>query len=113
MMNTPERPTGNNPDQGQNQPTGPGSPMPFNGGILLWVVMGVLLLGWLVIAVWQPSLGGNGESVSYSAFLNQVDSGNVKSVTMQGPQVTGTFKNSVKSDIDTSKTGTAFTTNVP
>ncbi|HKD76466.1 MAG TPA: hypothetical protein VKB76_13270, partial [Ktedonobacterales bacterium] len=61
MMNTPDRPTGNNsrdPDRpGQNQQPGPGSPTPFNGTLLLWVVMGVLLVGWLIFAVWQPSFG--------------------------------------------------------
>ncbi len=117
MMNTPDRPTGNTPrdpnNPGQNQPPGPGSPTPFNGTLLLWVVMGLLLVGWLIFAVWQPNFGSNGENISYSYFVTQVKAGNVKEVTLQDNQITGNFTHSIQSDIDHTKTQTSFTTYAP
>ena len=116
MMNSPNRPSGNNPNepnQGQGQPGGPGSPTPFSGSNILWIVMGVLLVGWIVFAVWQPSLGASNENISYSYFLNQVTSKSVRDVTLQGYQITGTFTHAITSDLDRTKTQTTFATNAP
>jgi cell division protease FtsH len=89
--------------------------MPFNGTLLLWVVMGVLLVGWLIFAVWQPSFGSNGENISYSYFYAQMQAhpSNIKNVTIQDNQITGEFTHPIQSDIDHSKTQSTFTTYVP
>ncbi len=122
MMNAPDRPTGDNqrdPRQGGNTgPGGPGqpptgSPTPFNGTMLLWLVMGVLLVGWLVFAVISPNFGSSGTNISYSYMLQQAKAGNVQSVKFNDTQITGVFKTKTVSDLDRSKSGTAFTTYVP
>ena len=121
-MNAPDRPSGDNqrdPRQGGNAgPGGPGqpptgSPSPFNGQMLLWLVMGVLLVGWLIFAVIAPNFGGNGMSISYSYMLQQAKIGNVTKVTFNDTQITGTFRQVTHSDKDSSKSGTTFNTYVP
>src|SRR5205807_2107472 len=76
----------------------------------------ILLLAvvpWLVFLVWQPtSLNSNAEPVSYTLFIDQVQAGNVASVTLTDNAVTGTFKSPVRSDVS-NQTSTHFTTTIP
>ncbi len=118
MNNAPDHPNGNVPPQSPMRPNGPGqqgpgSPMPFNGTLILWLIMGVILVGWLVFAVWQPSLGSSGENISYSYMLAQAKAGNVASVKFNDTQITGTFKQPTQSDLDPKQKQTNFTTYVP
>jgi cell division protease FtsH len=88
--------------------------MPFNGTLILWIIMGVILLGWLVFSVWQPGSNTNGENISYSYMLSQADAHNVVSVKFNDTnQITGTFKQPTQSDIDKSQTQAHFVTYVP
>ncbi len=120
-MNPMNRPNGETPQSpmrpggpGQQPPPGgQGAPSPFNGTMLLWLVMGVLLVGWLIFAVWSPNFGNNGENVSYSYFLTQVQSGNVKSVKFNDTQILGTFTHPIQSDLDHTQTQAKFNTYVP
>jgi cell division protease FtsH len=116
MMNSPERPTGgppnNNQDNGNGQ-LGPGSPFQISGTFILWAIVGVVLLGWLIFAVWGPNFTNNNMSVSYSLFVNEANAGHVKEITLQGTQITGVFDTKVASDIDKGKDQTNFATNVP
>jgi cell division protease FtsH len=87
--------------------------MPFNGTLLLWLVMGVLLVGWLIFAVWQPNFGSSGENVSYSYMLSQAKAGNVATVKFNDTQIVGTFKVATQSDVDAKQKQKNFTTYVP
>jgi cell division protease FtsH len=122
MMNGPNRPNGDAPPpqrpmgpNGPNQPpSGPGSPMPFNGTLILWIIMGVILVGWLVFSVWNPGGSTNGENISYSYMLSQAKAGNVVSVKFNDTnQITGTFKQATTSDLDSKQTQKDFVTYVP
>lgn len=115
MMNSPDRQSGNQPSDGDRQGTGgqgPTSGSPFSGPFLILTILAVLAIGYFIYFV----LGQNtstGEQVSYSNFLNQVTADNVSQVTIQGYQINGTFRSSVQSDIDKTKTQKSFTTNIP
>ena len=119
MTNSPERPSGENPRDPNRPagPTGPGQPPaagPRSPTRLLWPIMGaVLLIGWVVFAVWQPNFGGNGESISYSYFLDQAKAGNVASVKINDTLVIGVFKQKTPSDLDHTQNQTKFNTYVP
>jgi cell division protease FtsH len=92
MMNrppgSPQRP--NN----QDAPGGPGgTPRRFLPSWLWWVVLAGLL-AWNAYALLVPK-APPAAALNYTDFLNQVQAGNVASVTIAGQQVDGTFKQEV------------------
>ncbi|MBE3560056.1 MAG: ATP-dependent zinc metalloprotease FtsH [Ktedonobacteraceae bacterium] len=96
------------PQENQKSPLRPGWIT-----ILSWLVLLLLMLFWII-----PGLFGQGgsapssETVSYSAFLAQVDAGNVRSVTIKDYTVTGVFNSPVPSQDGKTKI-TQFTTTIP
>jgi cell division protease FtsH len=120
MTNSPERPPGNMPpNQRPMGPGGPGQPptgpgMQFNGMTIVWIILGLIFVGWLIFGVWQPNSSNSGEDISYSYLLAQAKAGNVKSVKFTDTnQVTGQFTHPIQSDLNKSQTETDFTTYVP
>ncbi len=94
-----------------NQPRG-NSPFPINGAMFIWIILGVLLVGWLIFSVIGNNFSPKGETVSYSFMLSQAGQGNVKSVTIDGTTINGVFRTAVKSDLN-SQTDTNFITYIP
>jgi cell division protease FtsH len=108
MMQQPDRRVGSPPGSPQ---TPEGQPQRnWLRRNLIWLLL-LLPLIWVLFMVWQPG-SSSGEPVSYSLFMNQVQDGNVESVTLTDNAVTGTFKKPVKSDQST-QTTTQFTTTIP
>jgi len=103
------------PNQGPAAPGGPDGQGPRFGWLrrnLIWILL-LAVVPWLIFLVWQPSsIGSSAEPVSYTAFIQQVQAGNVSSVTLSDNSVTGTFKTPVRSDVD-DQTSTHFTTSIP
>ncbi len=90
MIQPPDR-----SNQGPAAPGGPDGQGPRFGWLrrnLIWILL-LAVVPWLIFLVWQPSsIGNNAEPVSYTAFVQQVQAGNVSSVTLSDNSVTGTFK---------------------
>src|SRR5262245_37970140 len=57
----------------------------------LWVIIVLLLLA-LFTLFQNPSTRSASTDISYSEFLDQIDKKNVRDVTIQGPEIHGTFK---------------------
>jgi cell division protease FtsH len=115
MMNSPDRPTGGPPRDPQNpgqQPSSPNSPLPFNGTLILSLILGVMLLAYIGYVFFGNQNNSSSENVSYSFLLNQAKAGNVRDVTINGTQITGDFKTPTQSDVE-NKSGTKFSTYVP
>ncbi len=75
--------------------------MNFGKNIALWVLIGILLLA--VFSEFQSSdKVREGSAVAYSDFMNMVDKGGVRAVTIQGRQVSGQMQS-----------GESFSTYVP
>ncbi|HEY7834131.1 MAG TPA: ATP-dependent zinc metalloprotease FtsH [Ktedonobacterales bacterium] len=109
MMNSPDR----QPNGGQ--PRRPGPARTLLGGPLLWIVLVVVAAIWIGGVFWGSAAGqGSPEQVSYSLFVNQVNAGNVQSVTIDNSNTTatGTFKHAVASDLS-KQTQTSFATTIP
>src|SRR5262249_41639333 len=63
----------------------------FTKNFLLWVVIAVILVA--LFNLFQGSTPRGPEtSMAYSDFLQEVEKGNVESVTIQGPTITGRSK---------------------
>jgi cell division protease FtsH len=59
----------------------------------LWFVLALIALNWLLLLVFQPSTGQPRVTVSFSPyFLEQVNAGQVKSISSKGDTIQGTFK---------------------
>jgi cell division protease FtsH len=56
----------------------------------LWAVIGLLLIA-LFNLFSQPQASGAGRDIPYSQFLTDLDQGRVKSVTISGDQIVGTY----------------------
>ena len=63
----------------------------FSRGIFFWLILGMLLMG-----LWSVVDNAKRESaeISYSTFLTEVGNGNIMSVSMQGDEITGRYRNS-------------------
>ncbi len=99
----------NNPNEqnprGPQRPNGgngtPGGGSPNSGTSLLVrsvVIVLVVLLGWYLFQYFTQNNNTDSQDkveVSYSAFYQQVQAGNVKNATFQGQDVTGDFNNAV------------------
>jgi len=95
--NSPQRPNGGNNGNGNN-----GGPPRSSGTSLLvrsLIIIGVVLLGWYLFQYFfsqnSSSSGSPVIEVPYSTFYQQVQAGNVKDVTFQGPDATGHFNTAV------------------
>lgn len=67
-------------------------PKPTWNRVGSWLLL--LLVSWFLLrAFWGAA--GTGEQIAYSTFRQQLRTGNVASVTIQGEQITGEFANSV------------------
>ncbi|MGH2486593.1 MAG: ATP-dependent metallopeptidase FtsH/Yme1/Tma family protein, partial [Ktedonobacterales bacterium] len=108
-MQSPDRQNEGPPRQ-RTDPNGQGPRPSFWRRNFAWLIL-VLLIPWILYLFLQPG-SSNGEQVSYSQFLTQVQSGNVKSVTLNNNSVTGTFKSAVHSDMN-NQTNTKFNSVVP
>jgi cell division protease FtsH len=81
---------------------------------LLWLLLGLVIIFW-VLPMFNISLFGTTPSraaITYSTFVTQVTSNNVKSVTITGYSVTGAAKTTITSQ-DGKVHSTQFTTTVP
>jgi cell division protease FtsH len=94
------RPPGPNPPPGGGRPEGPRRPR-----IPTWVV-GALILGLLAWNAWQflgPDNGGDRISVPYNVFLEQLEAGNVREVTISDTAVAADLGQEVVYDPDTQR----------
>lgn len=98
-------PSGPQRSNNGNNNNGNGSPGPGRNSTSLImrgiIILGVVLLGWYLFQQFTGQFSNNNNSdkveVSYSTFYQQVQSSNVKTASFQGQDVTGTFKQPVKS----------------
>jgi cell division protease FtsH len=68
---------------------GPSSPRRPNWSRFWWVLLGLLALNWIVSALLlspQPR-----SAVSYTFFVQQVDTGNVREITSTADRIEGVF----------------------
>jgi cell division protease FtsH len=113
--NSPQVPNkgGNGNRNGSN-----GGPPRVSGSALIvrsLIIIGVILLGWYLFQYFfNPSTSSTNSNVieiPYSTFYQQVQAGNVQSVTFQSQDATGQFKEPVTvtdTSSGTNKTGTSF-----
>jgi cell division protease FtsH len=74
---------------------GDGSPNPWMKSLLIWV--GILLSLAVVVTLFDGRAGaGAGSTIAYSTFLDKVDEGTVKDVTISREAITGTLSNGDK-----------------
>jgi cell division protease FtsH len=69
---------------------GAGGPNPWMKSLLIWVAI-LLGLALFVSVIDGKSGAGQGNEIAYSAFLNRVDDGSVKDVTISRDMISGTF----------------------
>jgi len=82
------------PSRKPEDPNNPQKPRLRIPSWVWWILLAGLLI-WNILALANPFSTGS-TVVNYSAFLNQVQTGNVSDVTLQDRNVTGTFKTAVK-----------------
>ncbi len=64
-----------------------------NFGKNLWIWAAIILLLFLLFNMFQQSSSTSGaQQLSYSEFLGKVDAGEIDSVTIRGPEITGNLK---------------------
>ncbi len=76
------------PSEPPNSPPEEAPAPPRRAFPLLWVILGAVLLAWLWSSIAREP---EGEDVSYSAFVAEVERGNVERITSQGDRITGEF----------------------
>ena len=86
--------------QPRQQP--PGQPRPKGQSAFHWTTLILVAAFAFLIFYLSKSPNTNAVSLPYSKFLQQIDAGNVASVTMQGQKITGTFKSSYVVSVDSS-----------
>src|SRR6478609_11245984 len=104
------QPPGGNKSPNNNKGQGGNTPQtPKRTRIPSWVVVVLLIgiAGWYVYNYFIPRNDGNVTSIAYSAFTQQIDTGNVKEVSISESSVKGSFNQSVYYD---SETGQIVTT---
>ena len=62
----------------------------FGRNLALWVIIGLLLVA-LFNLFQQPSNRGAGDGIPFSEFLAQVETGQVKEVTIKGHEISGFY----------------------
>jgi cell division protease FtsH len=100
---------------GRGMPEPPSPPPPHRLRVFWIVVLGFLALNWLVVLLSAPA-GQPRVAVPFSPyFLNQVEAGQVKSISSKGEAIDGTFASKIRypaSDAKATPT-TLFSTQVP
>ncbi|HEY7348947.1 MAG TPA: ATP-dependent zinc metalloprotease FtsH [Ktedonobacterales bacterium] len=113
----PNRPTDpTNPFGGPNRPgPNPNGQPPRGGRWLVWRWLLVIVVGLILWQVATLVFTGTGTAgacaVSYGTFYQQLEDGQVKSVTIQSDQASGDFRQAVKCSDGT--TNTKFQTTIP
>jgi cell division protease FtsH len=101
--------------RGMPEQTPSGPPAHRRPGFL-WFVLALIALNWLLLLVFQPSTGQPRVTVSFNPyFLEQVNAGEIKSISSKGNTIQGTFKTKQRyprSDKKATPT-TLFATEVP
>ena len=110
----PFPPSKNNSDGSQGQPGGSapqGTPQNRRRFWLQWLIFFIVINLLFYLPLLFSSLGGQQPtiSLSYTSFLQQVQQGNVKDVTLTGNNVSGDFKTPLKQQ----QSGTSTTTSYP
>jgi cell division protease FtsH len=107
----------NNGGNGNRNGNNGGPPRLTGTGLIVrsLIIIGVILLGWYLFQYFfnqgSSSTNANTIEIPYSTFYQQVQAGNVQSVTFQGQDINGQFKQPVTvtdTSTGTSKTGTSF-----
>ncbi|SEJ79942.1 membrane protease FtsH catalytic subunit [Sphingomonas sp. OV641] len=84
-----------NDNDKQSGDNGGNGPNPWMKSLLIWV--GILLSLAIVVTMFDGRTGAaTGNSIAYSAFLDKVDEGTVKDVTISREQITGTLSSGDK-----------------
>src|SRR5271165_2474520 len=94
----------------------PSRPPPHRRPGFLWFVLILIALNWLSVIVFQPSSSQPRVTVSFSPyFLEQVQAGQVKSISSKGETVEGTFKTKLRypASDKTATPTTLFATEIP
>jgi cell division protease FtsH len=78
---------------------------------ILWLLVALLLTGGLIVGL-LGSVQQASRHVGYSTFVQQISADNVRSVTITGYDVTGSFKSPIRS-ADGKRTITNFATTMP
>ena len=85
----------NDNDKQPGGENGSGGPNPWMKSLLIWV--GILLSLAIVVTMFDGRTGAAaGNSIAYSTFLDKVDEGTVKDVTISREQISGTLSNGDK-----------------
>jgi cell division protease FtsH len=95
-----------NQNQNQNQNNPQGTPPRAKFSWIWWVVLLALLVWNLLVFLPQ---GTPEVTLPYSNFIDQVEKGNVASVTITGSTITGTFVNAITAPATTPAAGTTPT----
>ncbi|MBN9387676.1 MAG: ATP-dependent zinc metalloprotease FtsH [Chloroflexi bacterium] len=70
-------------------------PSPKGSGCLWWFLLLGLLMALNILAYWPTRQGQTNVTLPYSAFLDQVKASNVTTVTINGDQINGQFKQTI------------------
>src|SRR5690606_35525680 len=82
-------------DREENKNSTPRSP-PQRQGPLHWLIL--LLLGFAMFSLFASSWGSD-QAISYTTLLEQIEQGNVSSLTIRGREVTGDFKEPIQREV--------------
>ncbi|HXW58578.1 MAG TPA: ATP-dependent zinc metalloprotease FtsH [Solirubrobacteraceae bacterium] len=94
----------------------PIGPPPHRRPGFLWFVIFLFALNWLLVLLVQPSVGQPRVTVPFNPFfLNEVQAGQVKSISTKGDTVQGTFTTKLRYPANDSKATptTLFATEIP
>jgi len=106
LRRRPETPRPDNGEQEQEPQPGLGS----RWRVLLWFLLALALVPWL----WGEFFTDEGLTLSYTAFREQVRSGNVTEVTIRDDRITGELNQPVERTVDCQEVSdTEFVTIVP
>ena len=83
------------------------------GGWRMWLLIAAVLIACNVAAIVFNNNNRDQANLPYSEFIRQVQSGNVTAITMQGNDVTGTFKAALTWPPDSGNTTKTFSTSIP
>jgi len=75
----------------------PSGPPPHRRPSFLWFVLALVAINWLVLLLFQPKVGEQRVTVPFNPyFLQQVQTGEVKSISTKGDTIQGTFKSKLR-----------------
>jgi cell division protease FtsH len=86
----------------------------FPGGRTFWmIVLGLLVLNYVIMALFAPGREPSVRIPYSPVFLQQVDKGNVSKVSTQGSSVSGEFKQAIKYPDSKADSASNFETEIP